>query len=88
MSKGSPLPRPLGISFQAKNSTAHRVRPPTAGEARVVILNAAGSVLQEKLGHLSRDGKQCTIRFEGELHHAEYAQGRWQYVVPAPPEEP
>lgn len=88
MSKNAPLLRPLGLNFQAKHSTASRVRPPVAGEARVVILNAAGAVLQEKLGHLSRGGSQCSVRFEGELHAAELVNGRWVYSVPTPPEDP
>lgn len=89
MSKNSPLLRPLGLSFAAKHSgDRYRVRPPQAGEARVVILSASGVVLQEKLGTLSRGGTSCTVRYEGQYQQAEFVNQRWQYVVPPPPEEP
>lgn len=87
MSKGSPLLRPLGLSFRSKERHPVHV---SKGQARVAILNAAGVFLQERVGLLSRDGAQCEVLFEGVYRQAEFVSGRWQYVVvPEPtPEEP
>lgn len=88
MSKGAPLLRPLGLSFAAKRPSVPKVRPPQAGEVRVIILSASGVFLQEKLGVLSGNGTRCSVRYEGEYRQAQFVDGHWEYRLQSPPEDP